>query len=1301
MSFLSKLGFGGQKYNDVAMQVLNRTGAQITPRNIRIVNRRIDFFDDVGEVRTTYRLRRLIPEIDQCVHDVAIANLNTVGAFATPRNLRIIKRRILFQGGVCKAIATDRLQRLIPEMGDYIRQCEEERAFPTQAAQSHVSESVASAAALQSQKVREEPREPEAAPQPGSVLPAPAATETATVIETALATVESTPAAKGAVGIIPEPAPASAELDQVDVQRLLTGVVTEPKLINIAYPDSVPVCTDQFLNISKDSYPLPWLVREIVQNFVDENVSARGTLNGVSFNRKKDGRDRIKFEISGNWSFLESTGLTSLHSGKASGRLNFAGGNGIGLKQTVLRFLRDYGVQVFNVEGEGWIVKYRLVKAVEINNKLKEKGITDHQVNNDWLIATVEKSENRGRCKYIVVTNNHNVDVALEQFPDLGVSSGNAFLENPDYKNRHGVIKWLRSTSTDKKPKGRLYINGQVMVFKERGKYLEDYWQGPEFVTIQVNNVGYGITLDRPAINQYELGRYVRDFIHSISTNDLIDQLKRSEHIWTTQVDSKDDPRWYDRFGCFVVIEEIVDRLSSRNFAKRHFVQHFADKKYLCRDKDISKDQLFELKLQGYHICPSYFEKIGVPKASSVLDPFEAVKNRRPSIEASIDGMSALAEKHGIQVAFEDLSHLESPRDLVLELMKRLRRKIVKVEAINTHAGIYRIFLDGEISPKLLFRQLYNPTTDEQKLLYFYRGILFQGLNKKYPRWLRDSFFSQGEYISTFAVERDKAINEPVLLVRNTKKRSSLGLFIEFRFNEEAADSFQEIFLGEGVKEREFKDRDFPIDEELEQVDEGPSLIEGPSVGQTRPLGEEGEHAAAVESVELTPRLRGQISEEDNPVRIIERLEQVCGSDPELLKITGKLRGRIVPPEDVETTPVEQAEPARQAESLEEAAPNGATEEIEEGVVPVPIDVTPGVEQLRTQGDRRDQTDAAGVVELVSSQTEGAAEGELLDGQGHLEPSGAEQSPKGEDPEDVRNMIEALQRQMLRIEVMPDEDLKNLGLAPVRRAEPPEEIETPEVVEQEDISTPVPALGERIAELEETVSRLDSLTGNSKQRKPTDDPVSQYLDWQQSDSFYGQAGMNAGYLSGNNLLEILDAQNQADIPVVRRSNDPKLSGLQIRLKTIVDRMSCDEDDIDDFDLVLSPTENQMAQLGLLRLYFHLATGAALSNDLFIFRGRGRKAINIARKAIGLHELLFRVSFEEALGSFIHEVAHNNAMNHDAGFMDMMESLFLTVIKRLSDIGEKTRWGVGLSKEEQLLLDIRREWEKLASHIRYI
>ena len=248
----------------------------------------------------------------------------------------------------------------------------------------------------------------------------------------------------------------------------------------------------------------------------------------------------------------------------------------------------------------------------------------------------------------------------------------------------------------------------------------------------------------------------------------------------------------------------------------------------------------------------------------------------------------------------------------------------------------------------------------------------------------------------------------------------------------------------------------------------------------------------------------------------------------------------------------------------------------------------------------------------------------------------------------------------------------------------------------------VGAILDAIPGVAEAIRQLDAVTPKTEIPGGGDnDPLKQYAQWRNDlEHFYGQASQDAGYLTGTHLAEILGRMDRAAIDNVVAKPDEKNSPedtallhmrqLRSALGSLIERLAPPNDEIQDFELVLSPTEIQLSKLSMLRLYLRLTTDAILPNDLFVYTGTGSKGINIAQKAIGLHAELLNVSFQEALRTMVHEVAHNAAMDHENHFRHTMEALFATIIQRLSTIARTP--AEKRTEADKAILELEQKWD---------
>lgn len=949
----------------------------------------------------------------------------------------------------------------------------------------------------------------------------------------------------------------------------IEGVATDQKLLQYFYNlkgvDTQAIATDRFIDKSRNEYNAAWLTRELVQNFVDHNPQDPGTLNGVRFTSEPLTMGGRRYRIEGDWPFEDPTGVLSPHSDKPEHR-NTAGGNGIGLKQTAIRFMRDFGVQKFEIQGEGWKANYRLAKADEINWEWENMpGQTPlHKVKHDWLLADIEEVPKTGHNAYIIETDDPEVMKALDQLPTLGVSRENPYLQKMDYVSHHGAFKWLPKTDELLPNRGRLFINGQVMNFKDKGKTAEDYWVGPEWITIQLNNLRYRMSVDRPPVTASDLGLYMDDMVDKMTKDELIEQLHNSEHIWAGGVDSE---YGFERPGAYVVIAKLVNKLPYKKYDPQELQTYFNEKKFLAFDKKVSPNQLEELREQGYIICPAYFEKIGMLPAGSKLSDEAAASNESPQF--SRYRIEEVATEYGMEVSREEFTAVNDTSEFISLMKDRLQGHVITIENNGKTPSVFRFTLQGDISKDLIFHPLPKPRTDEQKLLYFLRGVAGYGLDKGV---FKKIYSSQGEYVTTYKMHYDFVTEEDNLVVRNIPFKSDQGVFLEVELQDKYIQQFRDIFFAKPT---------------------------------------EGEQSGSID-VTNTVQTNGE--------------------------------------------PLEHTDQEANHNSSGDTSPG--SEAISKDEVNVSNEWTPEQEKLYQ----------AAVAKPVSELTE-----------------------------DEKALIQKRQQLANRFSQIP------ISQPSVPESKPRENARQERVESSPEMQQRQKQLERHLPEIVEAVNKLDTLVpGSSETTEVQLSPTEKYLQWRDSERFYGKLGESAHYMSGKHLIEIIEDQNKAEIPSsashshVKTPEDQIVGALQRKLQDVVKRINPAEDEVDDFEIVLEPSQEQLAQLGLLRLFAHLTTGVAIPNDMFIYEGSGSKGINLGQKAIGLHNSLFNVKFSEAMRTFIHEIAHNypDAGDHGNNFRHAMESLFATTIDNISETARNLEAGRAATPEEKVLLDMQAEWDKL-------
>lgn len=530
------------------------------------------------------------------------------------------------------------------------------------------------------------------------------------------------------------------------------------------------ICLESFMYKSRNSYPLTWLVREIVQNFTDANAKEPGTLNGVNFEIEDSPSGAAIITITGEWPFTDHGNLTTFGSAKTDESVASAGGNGIGLKQTVLRLMRDFDVNDFKVTGEGWEVSYKMTSAEAAGSK---QGA---------LMARANKSDNKGRNTYRIETQDPEVIEAFKQFKNLGVCDDNEYLKDMHFKSKFGGIKWLPIAAMPVDPdgkekfkaeKGRLFMNGQIFRYEENSfEKNDDFWGELSGVSVQLNNVNYPMTLDRPPINRYQLDSLMHGLVQHMKKGECLQNLIDSEHLWTNLEYKKYN---YDKPTCFNVINEIVDLLSRWRFTVDDYEEAFGSKKFLCKDFDLTDEQHARLKGEGYTLCPDFFGKIHMPKASALFSDVEMAARTKPDVHKVKDARFSASMNVGVNVPYEEIQLPTSAKKLGAYARARLSNVIRKIERNGSKV---RILLNGKIDKDDLIDHQHPPAKFGAMIVHVIRGLAYAGLaSGKFE----DIYMAQGEYISSFAEHNGG------LIVRNTKAETN---DVYFEITSDDAENF-------------------------------------------------------------------------------------------------------------------------------------------------------------------------------------------------------------------------------------------------------------------------------------------------------------------------------------------------------------------------------------------------------------------------------------------------------------------------------------------------------------------------------
>lgn len=564
------------------------------------------------------------------------------------------------------------------------------------------------------------------------------------------------------------------DLSQAIAEQRQAGVLTDqwllPKFFKLTKGTEVHlVATDSFIGKSKEQYNAAWLSRELIQNFVDHNPDDQGTLNGVDITAEDLPKSKTmpkggkRIMIKGNWKFENPTGVISPHSEKPADT-ETAGGNGIGLKQSALRMLRDFGAKKFEINGEGWKVEYGMIKKDEVNSAIQDNlpKMESAQVRHDWLVADLTKTDNHDTNYYVIETDNPELIAALSELPQLGVSKQNKYLQDLDLemdadKKRSIALKWLQP-----KEEGRLFLNGQVMNYEKNGDSSDDYWRGPEGLSVSLKGIQYKMSIDRPPVNKYDFGRYLENFTKKLSTQQLIEQLQKSYHLWRAAAVSS-----YDRPGFMVVVDRLVETLQTKeDYTPSQFKELFPEK-LLANDTGLELKDIQKLEQQGYIICDKIFAKIGMETASSLLRPDETlVREKLPGNPSS--KVEKMAEETGLQVYFEEYDRITTA-DFVAKINDFAKKYGGKMEI--TEEGIKLTIPDG-VNTDTLYAQIPYPKKNVgQQLIFELRSLIKHGL--QHDLLAGHTHTSNSDVMTTYKSELSVACGDldQVLIIRNTRIR--------------------------------------------------------------------------------------------------------------------------------------------------------------------------------------------------------------------------------------------------------------------------------------------------------------------------------------------------------------------------------------------------------------------------------------------------------------------------------------------------------------------------------------------------
>ncbi len=492
---------------------------------------------------------------------------------------------------------------------------------------------------------------------------------------------------------------------------------TDDVLIRNVFPPSERenvkiVWWESFTKASRNAYTeLPWLTREIVQNFTDHNKDNPNTLDGVEIETQVTEEGNI-FQITWNRDFENATALFSGKSQKEAE--NSWWGNGLWLKQVAMIFMRDYKVKEFNVYGKDWVLSYEFLSQEKINARLKDSDI-EKEIWEGCLVAHLKKTPPRNFTRYEIITENNSLTQddfvankvdsiegdplhdSLKQCKNLWVHAENPMTANLDIVTPDWWIQILPPNQ-----QGWFFLNGQRYAYRpdERLKkytslskslakeenivpadsphmvtHCDEYRWGPTWLNL-VALWSYEITIDRPPMN----GRKAKDYLAKISNKvplgQAVEILKKHPYLrdvvgdnWYEYDQYSDDMPLTERLAKILVdkVVYVIERGDEEDTEKLLWVwfkNWILAQNYIACDID-EKSKIRKLKEKWFRLCPQYFKGIWIPLASSKIereekDWYEGWHINRSALKEAREKM---ALDWGIYVGHRSLYDIDSKRE--------------------------------------------------------------------------------------------------------------------------------------------------------------------------------------------------------------------------------------------------------------------------------------------------------------------------------------------------------------------------------------------------------------------------------------------------------------------------------------------------------------------------------------------------------------------------------------------------------------------------------------------------------------
>ena len=386
-------------------------------------------------------------------------------------------------------------------------------------------------------------------------------------------------------------------------------VKSQPTNISESYADSVQWDNDK-------------IARDLLQNFYDGHGQ---TLDGVKLHFEPTGTGKYKVRIEGKSTYTPDKAVYIGESTKRNDA-KAAGNYGEGLKMATLKLLKDGGAQDVKIASDNWKVAYSLDKGNLSNKRV--------------LSYSLDKTDKYNGNYIEFETSDKELLTSLRSSLNRFYSSGNTHFKCPDFENEIIGIKNL-----PKGEKGGIYIAGQRFEFD--GKY-----DGLDDIAIFIKEKPPVDVLDpsrdRTSLNTSNLEEIAKWLARSqrMSNDDKIKMLKSLENYW----DEKD---YFSKHPMDNFIERF---LGYTNWSSDKSQLHIKFPEKYVAYSNASQDVVSDLKMNGYKVCKSDFEKLGMPtirdilgdaRAHDVVIPNDIQKKKILILKEALNKLSpSLKDKH-------------------------------------------------------------------------------------------------------------------------------------------------------------------------------------------------------------------------------------------------------------------------------------------------------------------------------------------------------------------------------------------------------------------------------------------------------------------------------------------------------------------------------------------------------------------------------------------------------------------------------------------------------------------------------